>query len=62
MDEDGLLSEALAPMKDSDREDYKAWVEMESDPVRLSLALYALPGGRYVLTQHSSARPTSAAC
>lgn len=44
MDQEDLLSEALAPMKDSDKDDYKAWVEMESDPVRPSfLHLPALP-------------------
>lgn len=28
-----LLSEALAPMKNEDKDAHKAWVELESDPV-----------------------------
>ncbi|CAN8104766.1 unnamed protein product [Discula destructiva] len=31
-----LLKESLAPMKDEEREDHKAWVEMESDPAYFS--------------------------
>lgn len=33
MDTSDLLSEALAPMKSEEKDDHKAWVEMESDPV-----------------------------
>lgn len=35
MEGSDLLSEALAPMKKEDKDDHKAWVELESDPVRL---------------------------
>lgn len=35
MDDSHLLSEALAPMKSADKDSHKAWVELESDPVKL---------------------------
>lgn len=34
VDDEDLLKEAVRPMSVDDTEDHKAWVEMESDPVR----------------------------
>jgi len=61
MDEDWLLSEALAPMKDSDKEDYKAWVEMESDPVRSFMRPSCILG-QAIWTDKPITRPTSVVC
>ncbi|KAJ4406635.1 hypothetical protein N0V82_010082 [Gnomoniopsis sp. IMI 355080] len=36
MDNTDLLTEALAPMKSDDKDDHKAWVELESDPAYFS--------------------------
>lgn len=46
MDKADLLSEALRPMKSEDKDEHKAWVEMESDPV--SPTSYQPPSNSHV--------------
>lgn len=33
-----LLAEALAPIREDEQDEWKAWVEIESEPVRLPTA------------------------